>query len=140
MAYTDLYNQYFGGRQQEPDTEANVTPTSTTINYNEDGSHDITHKVNVAPVAPPEGPSPAPVAETPVPPPVTPPPITPTPAANQILSQPPQQGPAVPQAAPQVPTPGTAQMNPAMPTAPVAPPAPGEAAMAQAPAEQLQQQ
>lgn len=144
MAYTDLFEQYFS-RPQDSAPEANVTPKSTTINYNDDGSHDVTHKMTVAPAVPEQQPAPAPAAQAPESQapeapatPVAPPPITPVPAANQILNQPPT-APAVPQAPAQVPPPGQAQMNPAVPTAPVAPPAPGQAEMAQPPAEQLQQ-
>ena len=156
--FTDLFSQYVGnrvnkdmnrvgmGNNGEDNTQANVTPTSTTINYNDDGSHDITHKMNVAPVNPDEQPSPIPQpapAPSPIPQPapvtgpVAPPAITPTPGANQILNQAPMAGPAIPQAAPQVPSPGVAQMNPQMPTAPVAPPLAGQAQIAQAPAPQL---
>ena len=71
--------------------------------------------------------------------PVAPPPITPVPTASQILTQPPGQAPAIPQAAPQVPAPGQAQLQPQAPVAPIAPPVPGQAELAQAPAQQLQQ-
>lgn len=47
---------------QETDTEANVKPKSTTINYNEDGTQTITNKVDVAPGAQPQ-PQPVPQAQ-----------------------------------------------------------------------------
>ena len=162
MDFTDLAGQYLQTRMDQAtqpftdpeaylntrmqndfgiDMNGNTTPKSTTINYNDDGSRDITHKMTVAPAVPESAPAPAeqmPSAQAPTAP-AVPTPVTAVPTANQILSQPPGQGVTIPQTPAQVPPPGQAQMNPAVPTAPVAPPAPGQAQVAQAPAEQLTQ-
>lgn len=93
---------------QEPDTEGNVKPKSTTINYNDDGTQTITNKVDVAPatqpapVAQPQfnfGPQPTPVAE-----------VMPTPVAPI----------AQPQTAPVMQTPPAPVMQPAVMAPPVA--------------------
>ena len=68
MDFSDMFSKYMNARVDQAtqpftdpsgymanrlgldDNPANVTPKSTTINHNEDGTQDITHKFNVAPV------------------------------------------------------------------------------------------
>ena len=140
QSFGDTLGNYFQNRinQDLNGLGSNVTPQSTTINYNQDGTQDITHKLTAGPAVPQvvEQPS-APVQNPAVSAPVAPP-ITSVPTASQILTQPSGQAPAIPQATQQVPLPGQAQLQAQAPVAPVAPPTPGQAQVEQTPATQLQ--
>lgn len=43
----DVMSNYFGGGGADSDPQANVRPKSTTINYNDDGGVEITHKQTI---------------------------------------------------------------------------------------------
>ena len=113
--FSDLFSQYLGNRANtdmnrvgagDTNTQANVTPTSTTINYNQDGSQDITHKMNVAPI-PAAAVNNQPEAATP-----------PAPVAGPVAPQAPAMPPQAPVGQPPV------GQTPPMPQGPVAPQAP----------------
>jgi hypothetical protein len=100
----DFFSNYLSQQLNQP--TANVTPQSTTINYNNDGSVDVTHKQNVM-HEPMEQVQPVPVAPPPMP-------------------QMPQAGPGVQTASinqqlPQLPPPGAVQNATQVNNAPPAP-------------------
>ena len=120
----DFFSNYLSQQLNQP--TANVTPQSTTINYNNDGSVDVTHKQNVM-HEPMEQVQPVPVAPPPMP-------------------QMPQAGPGVQTASinqqlPQLPPPGAVQNATQVNNAPPAPqqPPPQPVAPQPGPAPQFTQ-